>query len=680
MKFRWLKAFFSGLILWSFLLNSIPVTAQGEIVTSEDISGGSSVFIFRRSSKAPQAKFAPKAKPNRSKEQKAKSREAVKKQIAKAPPRPIKPVIKPRVTPTPTPTQTGKKTPTPTPQPVLTATQKQASAALTAGAETYLKKGNFTEAIRQLREAIKLNPENGLAYAGLSRALTQRADSVYEKEGADFSIPIYEEALKNDPENAFAFAGLGAAYESMERDDLAFENYEKAISFDPDLTELYTPLGITYYQKGELAKAEDYLNKAVKAGIDGDQTQYLLGLLRYKNQDYDGAITALKKAVSLNPQLAEAHYYLGEIYDLKKRDNESFAEYITATQINPRYAEAWFDLGVAYFNRERYDDAINAYQKAIQFDNSNFEAYENLADIYRLQAYNVVVKSDKDATAKRDLYGKAEGSYRTASDLVENHPKNAKAKENRTAMAELYSKYGFVLGRLAKWNSSITALNKAVSYNPDAFDYTNIGWAYYNAAQLDMRVVKDRTSTEAQKAASKAQATTKLEQGRTALEKAVAMDKNSKAAYMNLGVTQNDLGDYSSAIQSMRRCLELQDDWVPALNELGIAFRGAGNLAEAVKNFRRASDLAEKSLSKLKTDIEKYRTTQQLSDGLYNLAITEKERGNDGEAKKAQDRLRKYNPNMANILEAVFLSNMKNKVDSKIQEKNPLKKLPKIPY
>ncbi|MEK7725441.1 MAG: hypothetical protein AAB336_13895, partial [Acidobacteriota bacterium] len=70
MKFQWFKAFFSALLLWSLLLNSIPVMAQGEMVTSEDISGGSSVFVFRRSSKAPQAKFAPKSKPKRNKTEK----------------------------------------------------------------------------------------------------------------------------------------------------------------------------------------------------------------------------------------------------------------------------------------------------------------------------------------------------------------------------------------------------------------------------------------------------------------------------------------------------------------------------------------------------------------------------------------------------------------------------------
>lgn len=678
MKFQWLKAVFSMLILWSFLLNSVPVRAQGEIVTSEDISGGSSVFVFRKSSKAPQSKFAPKSKPNRSKEQKAKSRQEVKEQTAKI----VRP--RPKPTPKPTPKTTPKPTPKngkPTPTPIKNTSPEDASNGLAFGADAILAKNNLTKedidkAIATYEQAIKLFPKNEYAKTGLSEALTMKADALPETD-ADLAIPIYEKAITNDSKNAKAFAGLGSAFETMEQDELAFQNYEKAINLDPQLSALYTPLGINYYQKGEFAKAEDFLTKAVAAGVDGDQTQFLLGLLRYKQVDYDGAIAAFKKAISLNNQFAEAYYYLGEVYDLKKMDNEAFEQYIKATQINPKYAAAWFDLGVAYFNRERYQDAINAYSKSIQFNNANYEAYENLADVYRLLGYNIVIKSKKDADEKKDWYEKAEGSYRTATDQAE---RNEEAKKNRTGMAELYSKYGFVLGRLSKWNSSIEALNKATSYNPDAFDLTNLGWAYYNASKVDSRNADDKNAPEEKKTESKAQAKSKLEKGRDALQRAVAMDTKSKAAYMNLGVTQNDLGDYSGAIQSMRKCLELQNDWVLAINELGIAFQGSGDLEEAVKNFRRASDLAEKSLSKLRTDLEKGSVTQQLSDALYNLAYTEKQRGNDGEAKKAQAKLRKYNPYMANKLEAVFLNPVKNKVNNEIQKKNPLNKLPKFPY
>ncbi|MEK7723760.1 MAG: tetratricopeptide repeat protein, partial [Acidobacteriota bacterium] len=570
---------------------------------------------------------------------------------------------KPTPKPTPKPSP-GKPTPTPTPDDVKTATAEEASNAMGAGAEVYLERGEIDKAIKLFKDSLQLYPGNTLAKGGLSEALTRKADAIFDTDGPDLSIRYYDEAIAYNPNNAEAIAGLGAVYEALDKDQQAFEYYEKAVAINPNFTELYAPLGIGYYQKGEIDKADELLTKAVAARNNDYQTQYLLGLIHYKKNRDKQAEEAFKAAIKLNKDFADPHYFLGEVYDRNNRPNEAFEEYNLATQINPKYAEAWFDLGAAYFNRERYQEAINAYSKSIQFNNANYEAHANLADVYRLLGYNIAGKTRKDEDDKRNFYSLSEASYRTATDMAES---NAKAKEDRTAMAELYSKYGFVLGRLAKWNSSINALNKALSFNPDAFDYTNLGWAYYNAAQVDLRNKQD------------APAKSKLALGRDVLQKAVQMDSKSKAAYMNLGITQSDLGDYNGAVESLKKCISLQDDWFSAHNELGLAYRGAGNFGEAVKSFTRASDIAEKGLSKVKSELERNLLTQNVTSGLYNLAVTEIDRGNEKEARKAQDRLRKYNPNMANAIEAQILNKLKGKVSNEIQKRNPLNNI-RLPY
>jgi tetratricopeptide (TPR) repeat protein len=663
MKLQWLKASFAALLLWSLLLNSLPVKAQGEIVTSEDISGGSSVFVFRKSSKAPQAKFAPKAKPKRGKVEKAETRKKFDVEAKKVTPQRKKITAKVTATPKPTPKPSPGK-PTPKPTPIKTMSPEDASNAIGVGAEIYLERGEVDKAIGGFQEAIKLYSANTLAKEGLSEALTVKGEKVAASDGFDYAIPYYEKAVANNPNNAVALARLGAAYEELEDDAKAFEYYQKAVAANPNLTTIYAPLGIGYYQRGEIEKADQLLTKAVAVSNDDYQTQYLLGLIHYKKNRDEQAIAAFKRTLELKNDFAEAHYFLGEVYDRNKRDNEAFEQYNEAVKDNPKYAEAWFDLGAAYFNKERYQDAINAYQKAVQFNNANYEAHANLADVYRVLAYNTIVKNIQDEKLRNELYGKAEGSYRTATDLAENNPK---AKEDRTGMAELYNKYGFVLGRLLKWNSAIAALNKSISYNPDATDYTNLGWAYYNASQVDAR----NKQNESAKA--------KLEQGRDFLQKAVAMDKNSKAAYMNLGVTQNELGDYAGAIDSMKKCLSLQPDWFLALNELGYAYRGTGDLGEAVKNFKRASEIAEKKLSGAKSELDKAIGNAQVTNSLYNWATTEVDRGNEKEARKVQDKLRKYNPNMANAIEAQIINKIKNKASNEMQKRNPLNKI-RLPY
>ena len=520
------KIFLTALILCAFLLNSIPVRAQGgDIVSASDISGGSSVFVFRKSRNASQSKFASRTTVKRTAAQKSKSRKSVQTQAAKTTKR----------------TKTVKTDPVQTEKEVniAKASNTEASVAIAGGAETYLERGETEKAITYFREAIRLDAKNENARKGLSEALTRFADSVYDTKDAATAKPYYEEAIKFDSNNAAAFAGLGSIYDDLDNPDLTFENYENALKLNPELTELYAPMGVAYFQKDNVVKAEEYLLKAVNAKSEDDQTQYLLGVIRYKQQRYNDAIAALKKSVQIN-DTAEAHYYLGEVYDKTDKDKDAIREYKEAVRLNPRYTDAWFDLGVAQYNHNNYDEAIAAYKQAVTLKNDNYEFYENLADVYRQVGFN-----SKDRAIRKTNYQYAESYYNLAITFAERN----KDKISETALADLYSKQGFVTGGLSKWQTTINVLSKAVAISSDSVDYTNLGWAYYNSAQVD---IFDRKQDQARP---------KLEKARDALQKATSMDSKAVGAFMNLGVTLNDLGDFKGAIEALKQCVALRDRW-----------------------------------------------------------------------------------------------------------------------
>src|SRR5437763_2091233 len=62
------KSFLVGLLITAFCLNSLPARAQ-DLVAVNDLSGGSSVFVFRHSAKAAPKRFTTVAKTSRSKAQ-----------------------------------------------------------------------------------------------------------------------------------------------------------------------------------------------------------------------------------------------------------------------------------------------------------------------------------------------------------------------------------------------------------------------------------------------------------------------------------------------------------------------------------------------------------------------------------------------------------------------------------
>lgn len=629
-KSNWRKIVFSALILWTFLLNSIPVKAQrDDIVGSDDISGGSSVFVFRQSRKAQQVKFAARANVRRTPSQRAESRNSFLAQVAKTKSKTASGKDNSQTVLASNQTGKGGKGGIVTP-PIKTGSKTQASEAIAAVGANELQAKNFDKAVEAFQSAVRLSPANQNAKLGLSEALTGKADALLDKDDAAGAISLYNEAIKLNDRNAAAFAGLGSAYEASDNTDSALLNYNKALTVNSGLTELYAPIGAIYYRKSDFVKADEMLTKAAAARSDDEQTQYLLGLIRSKQNRSDEAVAALKRSLAVKDS-AEAHYYLGELYDQSNREAEAINEYKNATRINPRYFEAWFDLGAAYYNRARYDEAIEAYMQAIGIKNNSADTYENLGDVYRQQKN----------------YANAEGRYNQAIDLVEKSDK--KAIEPK-AVADLYSKTGFVQGRLRKWEGAIVNLQKAINISQDAVDNTNLGWAYYNLAQYNKAVNP------------KADVTNTLTQGKMALQKAVAMNGGNAGTYMNLGLTQNDLGEHREAVESFKKCLQLKNNWVPALNELGYAYRYLNQLDDAARNFRLATEL-----------------DKNYYPAFYNLGETEFRRGNIKAAKEAAKDLRRLNPAYAARLEVIIsgavLTNPAQKLENKIKNK-----IPKLPY
>lgn len=570
------KIVFSLFVLWSFLLNAVAVSAQQDVVTSDDLSGG---FAFRATGRTTQKKsaFRNASSVKRTKVQKIATTKRIRKQtvtIASVKPKRVKSnVVDPKTIPAN----------------VLNIRPKEEVSRIFAGAgEYYLSQNQIDKAVEIFRAATDLDARNSSAKHGLSEALTRKADLLLEAENALAAQKLYQEAIRNNDKNAGAFAGLGEVFDLQNENETALDNYKKALALDADLTELYTPVGVLYYQKGEIAQADNYLTKALAISSDNAETQLFLGLIRYKQDKNDEAMRAFRRAIELDPNSAEAHYFLGETLDRLGKTGDAIGEYNQATRLNPKYADAWFDLGVAYYNSGKFEDSIKAYKETIRLKNTHGEAYANLADIYREQ--------------KR--FEEAASSYQMATTFIKTD-------------AELFSKYGYVAGRLAAqpgksfyWKTAIDNLNQALAISKDAVDYTNLGWAYYNSGLEDLK--KNR----------KPDADAKMQKAKTNLLEAVRLNQKFPAAFLNLGITQSDLGEYKNAIETLKRASELRRDWIPAINELGLAYRRNNDFDNAAKQFRRAVDI-----------------DGNFASGHYNLGEAEIQRNNIKEAKKEYQKL-----------------------------------------
>ena len=113
--------------------------------------------------------------------------------------------------------------------------------------------------------------------AGYSQVLLRRGLTYAEKGDYDRAIEDYNEAIRIDPEDPLAYDNRGNAYAGTGDHDRAIEDYEKAISvteesqrkhllfadFNPNKALIHFDRGCAYIGKGDFDKAIEDFDKAI---------------------------------------------------------------------------------------------------------------------------------------------------------------------------------------------------------------------------------------------------------------------------------------------------------------------------------------------------------------------------------------------------------------------------------
>lgn len=220
----------------------------------------------------------------------------------------------------------------------------------------YFKKKEYDKAIKELNQALSLNPNASKAYSNLGRIYCVKGH--YQR-----SLDYYEEALQLKPHSSKSYSDLGYFYYHLLKEHLSISGVPSA-------------------------KQNNELNTLVNTyGAEG----------LYKRSLYN-----YKKSLQLNFDSPEVHNNLGDLYYLKKLYQPAAEEYRIAMRINPYYAEAYNNLGIVHFDEGRYEDAQKTFVKALAFKPNFAEAYNNLGMVY----------------LNKTLYRKALEEFRKALELI----------------------------------------------------------------------------------------------------------------------------------------------------------------------------------------------------------------------------------------------------------------------
>lgn len=286
------------------------------------------------------------------------------------------------------------------------------------------------EAIAQ-ELALKLQPQLSTAaqqQIGKSSTANNDAYQAYlkgryfwnKRTSADFQQALvqFNEAIRLDPNFALAFAGLADTYLLLNNHALlppqevhakARAAATRALQLDDKLAEAWVSLGMVKQQADwNVRGAEADSRQATELNPNYAQAWAQLGWnLKYQKR-FDEALAAFRRAQELEPLTMS--YYVYEILCLNnmKRYDEAFGKAQKALAINPEFPTINMAIGRAYIGQKKYAEALTAFEKSYRLAGNAVSFKQEIAYAHALmgnrEAALKIIQELKTAQQERNTY------------------------------------------------------------------------------------------------------------------------------------------------------------------------------------------------------------------------------------------------------------------------------------
>ncbi len=260
-------------------------------------------------------------------------------------------------------------------------------------AKMYLKNGNIDPALRDLNQALLLQPENPDLYILLS--------DVYLILGqTDNSLASLRKAVSLNPTGIKGYLKSAEAYMLVDNLKAANEAVDRAISLDRNNAESHYMKGIAMLMAGDTAQAklslqistglresnfmsyiqlasiavaqgdtlsEYYLHQALLDQPQDERALFFMAMVNHEKGDFDEAIKYFDQVIELYPENKRAYYHAGYICLAEVDDYKNAESYFTkAIELDSSYVEAVYNLGRTFEAKQEYKKARQQYKQSLQ--------------------------------------------------------------------------------------------------------------------------------------------------------------------------------------------------------------------------------------------------------------------------------------------------------------------------
>jgi TolB-like protein/Tfp pilus assembly protein PilF len=238
----------------------------------------------------------------------------------------------------------------------------------------------------------------------------------YTKEGLTKAVEFFNQAIELDPNYALAYAGLAdtcyrlsSAYvppkEAMPK---ARSAALKSVEIDGALPEAHASLGlIKMYHDWDFSGAEREYKRAIELDPQSPLGYHRLGSCIQLTERFDEAFTNFQRALELDPLSLLVSSLLAFTLYVSRQYDESIEKYQRVLDMDPNYLQARLGIGLPYEQKGMYAEAIAAFEEArILSDDLASEAMASLGCTYAVSGQ---VREAKKVLA--DLDTRSRGEY-----------------------------------------------------------------------------------------------------------------------------------------------------------------------------------------------------------------------------------------------------------------------------
>jgi adenylate cyclase len=214
------------------------------------------------------------------------------------------------------------------------------------------------------------------------------------------AIGCFQEAIEIDPNYALAWAGLADAWfylgyafgfaapvDAMPKAKAAAL---RALELDATLAEAYFSLGVVrFFFEWDWSGAENALKRAIELNPGYPSSHHFYAIyLATVQQNFDDAIAAAQQALRLDPLSLPLHNIVALLLLDARQYDEAIAMWRKMLEIDPQAAGTYNEIGWAYELQEKYEEAVAAYVQAMVVSRESEEQVEAFRQLYASAGIN----------------------------------------------------------------------------------------------------------------------------------------------------------------------------------------------------------------------------------------------------------------------------------------------------